>query len=281
MITVSWLKHLLNDIQGFPIRKVLLCPFFLLAGLHGSFIASVHAAGGVGAVSIATGEWVPFHSQAYKFQGVVSHIIFEAFRAENIEAKFEFLPWERGYLLAKAGDRFQGAGVWGKREKRKEDFLFTDVVIMLNNVFFHSKDFEFDWKSLKDLESYTMGGVIGYVYWDGFDTDVDNNKLKVVTVKNDLAGLKMVGTRRVDVFPATLEVGMELINTRLQEFKHNLTYHPKPYKEAKYYLLIAKKAKNAEKIVKYFNSGLKTIKGSGLYDKIRQNGLNGDYRKKQ
>ncbi len=220
-------------------------------------------------ITISTGEWVPLHSENYENGGIASHIIFEAFREEGIYAEFKFLPWERSFQLAKLGKPFEGTAIWGKRKKRMADFLYTDIVITLNNVFFHNPNLTFDWQSLDEIKNYRLVSVIGYEPWEGFGDAVKNNQINVTYVANDIAGLKMVSSQRADLFPNTLEVGREIINSEDDLLSgKNITYHPKPFSTGDYYLLISKKSKNAEELVTIFNSGLKKIKSSGLYDKI-------------
>ncbi len=51
-------------------------------------------------VSIATEEYPPYTSQILKHNGITSHIVREAFRAEGSELSYRFYPAARAIMLA-------------------------------------------------------------------------------------------------------------------------------------------------------------------------------------
>ena len=114
-------------------------------------------------VRLTNGEWPPYLSEkSYKY-GLYSHIVEEAFKIMGIKVEYGFFPWKRSFKLAENGD-WDGSTVWAYSPEREKKFLFSEPIGHGCHVFFHLKDFKFDWQTEDDLQGIKIGGTIGYRY---------------------------------------------------------------------------------------------------------------------
>ncbi|WP_038289726.1 substrate-binding periplasmic protein [Zooshikella ganghwensis] len=228
-------------------------------------------------IKLTIGEWPPFMAEGYKHKGVMSHIVEEAFKAEGIEVQYRFYPWKRAYNEAEEGKEWQGTVGWSMSDERKSSFIYTEPVMKLKDVFFHRKDMQFDWKTFDDLKKYRIGASVGYFYGDEFEGAEKEKKIKVYRISKDASNMKKLVDGKIDLFPQTLGVGYEMIET-MPEAKGVIIHHPHPIRETDYYLIISKKADNAQTYVDAFNKGMEKIKASGMYEQILKDSAEGKYR---
>ncbi|MBU2711138.1 substrate-binding periplasmic protein [Zooshikella harenae] len=230
-------------------------------------------------IKLTNGEWPPYMSEGYKHNGLVSHIVVEAFKNEGITVEYGFFPWKRAIKQAELGKEWKGSVGWSKNNEREAIFIYTDPIIELKDVFFHRKDLQFDWKTIDDLKNYKIGASVGYFYGKAFEDAEKSKKIKVSRTSKDENNLKKLAAGKIDLFPATLEVGYELIADKLPEGTKNvLTNHPRPVRTTNYHLIINKKIKDAQKYADAFNSGLKKLKESGKYEQMLSDSIEGKYR---
>ncbi|MBU2714049.1 substrate-binding periplasmic protein [Zooshikella harenae] len=228
-------------------------------------------------IHFTNGEWPPFMSQNYKHFGAGSHIVTEAFALEGIEVKYVFLPWKRAMTEAKNG-WYDGTILWSKNDERKKHFLLSDAVITLRTVFFHRKDYTFDWKDWHDLSGLTVGVTRGYFYGDGLKQAIEQNIVKADIANSDYLNLKKLLAKRIPLFVAEAEIGYEILATRFSGTSRDLvTNHNRPLREAHWYLLISKQSEKAVYWISKFNHGLKKLKTNGQNEKIMNNVINGKY----
>ncbi|MGI0119091.1 substrate-binding periplasmic protein [Zooshikella sp. RANM57] len=260
------------------IKKLLFITTFTIFSLNG-YSASV--------VKLTNGEWPPYMSEKYKHYGVMSHIVSEAFKTQGIKVEYGFFPWKRAFKEAEAGKEWAGSIGWGKNAEREKTLLFTDPIIELKDVFFHRKDFQFDWNTVDDLKKYKIGASTGYSYGKAFDEAEKNKVIKVHRTAKDENNLKKVLDNKIDIFPATMEVGYEIIANKLPPAAQNmLTNHPKPLDVRAYHVIISKNAADGSKLVEAFNKGLQMLKDAckneskdvPCYDKLLSDNLEGKYR---
>ena len=74
--------------------------------------------------------------------------------------EFTFYPWERAYWQAALGDK-DLTGIWMHKPDRETYFHYSDPILSEKFVFFHRKDFKFDWTSIKDLGNFSILGMFG------------------------------------------------------------------------------------------------------------------------
>jgi len=217
-------------------------------------------------VILANGEWAPYMSEKRKHFGVVSHIIKRAFAEEEVAIDYMFLPWKRGYEMAKKGD-LEGTIVWSYTNERAKDFLYSDEVIFLETAIFYNKGTEFDWSTFEDLQGKKIGGIIGFAY------NIDNlEKSGVVTIDRIAepeSNFKMLVNNRVDLVAEDLFVGREII-AKLS-LADEISIHEKPMNRKSFHLIVGKKVAGAKVIITTFNQGLEKLKASGQYQQMINN----------
>ncbi|AZZ92469.1 transporter substrate-binding domain-containing protein [Hahella sp. KA22] len=228
-------------------------------------------------IKISNGEWAPFTSQSYKHFGLASHIVSEAFKAAGVDVEYVFYPWARALIDAKEGKELAATIVWTYSDERAQDFLYTDPVFALQSVFFHKKGKVVDWQNLSELKDYKFGAAISYSYGDEFNKLEEEGVFNVARIANDSNNLKKLVSGRIDLYPAEMLVGLEMIKNELSPSEAEQITYSKPYRESDYFVLVSKKYPGSSELVKKFNEGLAKIKESGLYQKMMDDSIQGNY----
>ncbi len=218
-------------------------------------------------IKIAVGNWPPYFSEKLKHKGVVARMIREIFSAEGYNVTFRFFPWARAYEEAKKG-RFDATGIWLKKPGRETDFHYSDPVLNEKHLFFHLKEFQFDWKNIDDLKDLRIGGIIRFSYGEEFDKAEKSGNLRVDRVSTDLQNFKKLLAGRLHIYPQEINVGFHALRSNLKpEEIQRITYHPKILMEKESYLLFSKKIKSNKALIVKFNNGLNRLKNSGNYQR--------------
>ncbi len=216
-------------------------------------------------VRIAAGEWSPYMSEYLKDYGIAARIISKAFQAEGIDAEFTFLPWKRAFILAKLG-KWDGTALWLKKPEREAVFYYSDPVIEEKHVFFHRKDFLFDWNRPEDLKDIALGGLVNFSYGEDIDNAIKAGIITVERVTDDIQSFRMLLSGRIQVYPQEINVGYDVLRKHFaSEERQLLTHHGTPFLKSFSYLLLSKKIKKNEQLIQVFNKGLKSLKKEGNF----------------
>ncbi len=218
-------------------------------------------------IRIANGEWMPYHSKKLPHYGAGSRIVTEAFALEGVKVKWSFMPWKRGYVLAKKGKKLDGSIGWIKTPEREKEVYISNPVYGGRWVFFHLKSYSFDWNTIEDLKGIKIGATANYVYGKAFDEAEKSGSIKVYRAPTEKMSFKMLLKGRFKIFPFAMDGGY---GTLKKEFSSNerslVTHHPRPLQDKAYRLVVAKNDRN-KRLLKLFNKGLKRLKESGKVDK--------------
>jgi len=204
-------------------------------------------------IKIANGDWPPYFSPTLEHNGVVSRIVKEAFGNEGIQVEYVFLPWKRGLIEAKTG-KWAGSVGWLKTNEREEDFYFSEPIMNLAPVFFQRKDSRVSWNTFEDLKGKNIGAILGYFYGKDFAEAENKEMIFVDRVASAYQNLKKLMHKRVALAAVERSVGLYILSTQFDKDEAVLVepqqklLHSNPT-----YLLISKKAVNAEDIVILFN----------------------------
>lgn len=211
-------------------------------------------------INLTNGEWPPYFSQNMKNYGLASNIITQSFENENIKVNYGFFPWKRSIELAKS-TKWNGTVGWTKTPEREKDFYFSEEPIFKGKVvFFTLKSDYFSWNSFDDLKNYKIGITNGYSYGNIFNFYLDNKTLNIEVANEDILNFKKLFSKRIDLFPIDLEVGLYILNNYFTKTERDLfTYHPKSIDERNYYLLLSKNPQN-KALMNKFNQGYKILK---------------------
>ena len=247
-----------------PPRRVMWLVWCLLF-----WAAPVHAQDVPRVVLLTSGEWPPFFSASLPGGGFANRIISESFALEGIEVHFEFLPWRRALETAALGPAMGSAG-WLPLADRKKKFLYSDAVFDSSRVFFHRRDFAFDWQNLGDVQGMRVAVTLGSVEEFPFGEILAGGRGKMDIARDYVAGMKMLIAGRVDIYACNKAVGLFILGNRIDKGASDVTYHPRPIFTETNHLIISRRLPFAEALMERFNSGLRMLRQSGRYERIRR-----------
>jgi len=220
-------------------------------------------------IRLTNGEFPPYFSEQLRFNGFCSQIVTEAFALEGVQVIYGFYPWKRTYILSAKGD-WDGSVGWRYSEERGKEHYFSDQPIWTGRaVFFHRKDYPFEWESLTDLNKVKIGVTLGYGYTQPFQTALDEGIISADSAAKDDLNFRKLLLGRIDIFPNDLLVGDYLLHTAFsQKERQQITHHPKDIGTIDYHVILSKKHKHNTRMMEIFNKGLQRLKTSGRYDQI-------------
>ena len=233
-------------------------------------------------LTITAGEWPPFLTSKSPSQGILAERIRHAFAEQGVDVTFEFYPWARALKRLEKGEA-DASAVWIKTPQRAEAFYFSDSLIKEQHVFFTLKtntsvDSAGNSEALAaSLTSRpTFVGIIGFDYGYMFDPLKLDNKMKVYRVPNFQQAFGMLLTGRVNYMPAERYGAYAYVReTYGEKAAAELTHLNEPCYEIDTHLLMSKKVKNGQSILKRFNDAYDTVMGkSNLAQLTRSGALN-------
>jgi len=228
-------------------------------------------------ITLTNGEWPLYHSKEFKHGGFGTRVCTQAFAMAGYNVKYHYMPWKRGYEAA-ANGQFMGTVGWHKTPRGEKLFYFSDPIFSPKTVIFHTQGRSFDWKTPKDFGHLRIGGTLGYVYAEQLEEAVRLKGGHLDIAPTDEVNFLKLAAGRIDVFPCSKDVGYFIINTKLSaNAARNIQHHPRLLLENAAYLLISRKVKNGQEIIKRFNESLQILKDSGYYDTYRFESLRGEY----
>ena len=234
-------------------------------------------------VQITTEEYPPFTTTSLKHNGLISHIVSEAFLLENIEVEYIFMPAARSYSAAGNG-LFDGTFPWAKSDDREIHFYYSEPIFDVGwETFYFRKDSKLDWDSnIRDyttLKGLTIGAIISYDYGDEFRAAEKNKVFNVIRVSRLKQLFEMLLSGRVDmVISKEFVADYTLQNEFTQQQVAQLDFSPENNAPPSYdYLLFSKRKPTAKYYLNALNSGLKKLRFSGRYYELIENYKKGEY----
>jgi polar amino acid transport system substrate-binding protein len=237
-------------------------------------------------IRITNGEWPPYFSENLKHYGLDSRIVSESFAHEGIKVIYGFFPWTRSYLLSELGE-WEGAIGWPYSKERENNHYYSAQPISEGEwVFFHRKDFPFDWDNKEDLKGARIGITLGDWGLDGDDEvtkALKAGELKYEYAPEDHLNFLKLNAGRIDIFPQDINVGYAQINALVidnrlsKEEASRIIHHPRPYRKMPLYLLLSKKHERNKQLIKLFNKGFAHLKKTGRYNQFIKESRQGDY----
>lgn len=228
-------------------------------------------------IVLTSGEWPPYISQEFKHGGLGTKIVTEALGLAGIEVEYVYMPWKRGLESVKEG-QYIGAMGWSRTEEREQYLLYSEPIFAPETVFFHRKDTKFDWTTLDDIGTMTVGGTLGYSYNDFLRPIIRKKGGKLDIAPTDQMSMLKLVDGRIDIFPCARAVGYYLLRAKLLPgLADTITSHPKPLMQKSVHLVISKNAENAQEIIDRFNEGLLQMRRDGRFAQYEMESLRGDY----
>lgn len=245
------------------LKLAITCIFLYISAFSSSLFAGK-------VVTIASGEWAPYSSRELKGFGLVARLVTESFSLSDIDVEFHFMSWPRAMLKLESG-LIEASMPWFVTPERKKVAYISAPLLVHQQLFFYEKNRHFDWKTIGDLKSYSIGTNVGYSYGYEFDQAVKEKRINIQYAYNAEINIKKLLRQRIDVMPMEKAVGYRLLHASLKvaDLKR-ITHHPKPVVETSSYLLVSKKLapKCARSLINSFNKGLKKLKQSGRYQQL-------------
>ncbi|BCS89603.1 substrate-binding periplasmic protein [Pseudodesulfovibrio sediminis] len=237
----------------------------VLCGLCLLFTVCLWSPGRAESILLTTGEWPPYYSASMLHGGIANQIVAESFALVGIDVQFQFLPWKRA-LVEASQKPYQGSAGWLWTPEREETFLFSYPLFSSSRVFFHRKDFPFDWNTLEDLRNLRIAVTLGSEDEFSLKEIVARGKGEIDVAQTYRSGLKKLLAGRVHVYACNREVGLHILRNEFEQYEARLlTFHLKSIFEETNHLLISKRLDNANELMERFNEGLRQLRESGRY----------------
>lgn len=228
-------------------------------------------------VRFAIGEWEPFYSEKYKHYGLVPHILSEAFALEGIKVEFGFFPWSRSMALVKQG-MWDATCCWSKTDERAKYYLFSENVIGEKQVFFHLKEYSFDWHTMHSLKKIRIGTSPDFYHGDAFHAAEQAGEIFVERVTRLAQNFDKLLARRIDIFPMDEIAGYATIHKIFKpEDAEKFTHHPRVLDSMAQRALFSKKIDQSKRMAALLNRGLENLVSSGRYQQLQIDFQKGKY----
>lgn len=228
-------------------------------------------------IRLSTGEWSPYISENLDNKGIFSQITIEAFASQNVEVELGFFPWQRVYQLSRTGE-WDGTIAYAKTKERDQFYIYSDPIYTGQYALFHLKIHPLKWQKYSDLREIKIAATRGFGGMGQEFLEAEAQKIiNVERLASDEQSFSMLLLNRVQAVASDVEVGEELILKLFGAEKAKLfTHSDRLIQLSKYHLVLSKKIKKSDELMKKFNTGLNFLKQSGRYNQI----INEFYQKK-
>ncbi|CTQ54112.1 Bacterial extracellular solute-binding proteins, family 3 [Roseibium album] len=217
-------------------------------------------------ITITSGEYAPFTTQSDPDGGLVNRIVKEAFARSGVTVKLAWRPWARVIVEARSG-KAQAASYFALDTERDKDFIpVGPVVIDISSMFYRAGEEKPVWKNYSELRGNRIGITRGYTYPPDFNTLAENDVLEVETADTDELNLRKLLAKRIDLFPSNDLITYKLLNEKFSEDERlMIAKTDQVYIAIETYLLISKKAPNAQELAEKFTKGLDSMRKDGTH----------------
>ena len=215
-------------------------------------------------ITFSTLNWEPYIGENLKNNGYVAEIAKKALAREGYNLEIKFYPWARTVKLAKLG-KVDGYFPEYYSPEKETHFSFSDKFPGGPLGFFKKTGRDISYNKLKDLKSYNIGVVRGYVNTEEFD---NANYLQKESARSDLINIRKLLSGRIDLMVADKFVGKYVLKEKLPNKVGDIEFVEPPLEYKPLYVAFVKSNNNHKKYVTAFNKGLQKIKEDGTLDKI-------------
>jgi len=237
------------------------------------FTFSASATPAKGAVDIAShrlifasSEYLPHYGTDLPKQGAVVEIIRRAFALRQVQIEVAFMPFARALYDTQQGQYAGIIAIW-HTEERAQHLLFSDPIYPNQIVLFKRAGELAQFDNLVDLLNTegTLGLVTGYAQ----NSLLQNSRLNKVSVATDEQIFKMLALKRVDLVPADLQNGLQLIAQLPPSLQKTPLDWVQPALEFKpMHLAFPINRPESELLKQQFNLGLQALRASGELEQI-------------
>ncbi len=107
-------------------------------------------------MTAAIGEYPPYTSATDTNALLAEEIVITSYQAVGYEVELRRVPWKRAYEEVKSG-KSDITFPWIRTPERDDDFLYSNELLVTQEVFLFHVDANFSWSKLDDLKSYNIG----------------------------------------------------------------------------------------------------------------------------
>ncbi len=221
-------------------------------------------------IKLSTTDWKPYIGKTMKNNGYVAELVKKAFKNSGYDVDIDFVPWARAVKMAQ-DNKVNGYFPEYYSDSLKDNFLVSVPFPGGPLGFFMRKGEPITFKTLKDLSSYKIGVVRGYINTAEFDSATYLTKDEAT---DDLMNFNKLVKKRIDLVVCDKFVGLFILGQDLPAHKDSIVFMNPPLEEKKLYICISKKDPKAEILMKAFNAGYQKMKDAGDVDLImKKNGF--------
>ncbi len=216
-------------------------------------------------INIATGNgFKPFTDVGLPEGGMASQIVKEAFKLSGWDVTYYWLPWKRGYEMARQM-HLDAAVPWGHRADTTNAFTYSDPLFTIEHQVW-SKPHK-NIQTTADLEGKTGCRPIGYPIPIDHKSMHDAGQYKLVRPQSMVACFRMLANEYVDFIICNRDQGQSILSTN--EFQGSeIKSVLQSEKPVEMHLVMSKFHPLQAKILFEFNKGLKALKAKGRYAEI-------------
>ncbi|MBF0314441.1 MAG: transporter substrate-binding domain-containing protein [Oligoflexia bacterium] len=215
-------------------------------------------------VTIAAQDLMPWLSPQLENKGLYANIVTTAFKEVGVEVEIIFAPWARAMKLVLEGEIFALMPAFSTPEREKL-FFFSDAFSQESNAFYYYGPIrDFKYKGLEDLKGYLIGGTSGYYYTQLFN----DAGLRVDYTNSDINNFKKLSKRYIDFFFYSEIPAAYIISTHFPKEKEHFHIIENSRRLFDNKLMVSKKYKDSQELLRLFNQGLSQIKENGKYQAL-------------
>jgi polar amino acid transport system substrate-binding protein len=213
---------------------------------------------------LAATEYPPYYSETLPRGGPVTELTVAALRHAGHEVEVRFLPWARALRLGQQGEVDGLVGVWHSPE-REAAFVFSKPVVS-NRIVLCRKGSRGParFTGFAALRPYTVGVVRGYAD----PPELAAAKVHTEAVNDDLQNLRKLMVGHIDLVLIDSRVAHHLARKHLPGQAAELKCLQPAVQEHPQYLVVSRRAADADEIVAAFNERLQGLRDSGEWDEI-------------
>ncbi len=216
-------------------------------------------------INLVTTNWEPYFFEDGLEQGVVCDIAAQALKLSGYTLKMTFTSWARGYKGAMVG-KYNGMLGAYYTEERAKHFDFPDPIMpVVESLFVLKERKDIKYSSIKDLKGLQVGIMINASHGKEFDAATNFTKVPAADYERSMTRL-LSGS--IDAFAGGHFAILYMANKKFPDDVKRLKALEPPLFSPQLYVMF-RKSDHSQEYVKAFNDGLKALKASGAFDKIK------------
>jgi polar amino acid transport system substrate-binding protein len=249
-------------------RQLLMTALFATA-MHGSVVAmpnqvSVTTEGKAEhasqSLTLVVDNYPPYIDEQMPGQGVLTELVVAALQSQGISSKLQFSTWQ--HIRQAAAEPHYASFLWFKDKELEQDWLFSEPIVELRQVFISTAALTFEPERLDQLREYRLGLTDGHFY--GAQFEAQKSTFRLSTVVSDYQNLQQLLQGQVDFILMDPIVAHQLVQSLPQQTV-KLRYLSKPLLTAKpAYLVCSRNYLPCHGIIQQFNRGLALQQQNGL-----------------